>query len=207
MNTVKKQGIKGCRFLVGVTGNFGSGKSEVTNFFRNHFNVIFLDSITHELLKNRNIKKKLSSIFGTSNPDELKKIVFKNKSKRGQLEKIMHPEIKKIMISRLKNGVNIVEIPLLFEAGWEEMFDFTVLVYTPVKIIVKRLKKKAVPLSEIKLRLKSQLPDRFKFNRVNLVINNSGSFYKTKKILEVLLYEFKKIDSMYRRLPPSLNRI
>lgn len=79
------------KYIVGLTGGIGSGKSTIANIFNNlNIAVIDTDIITKKLLLNNIfIFKEISKKFGTSviqnnriNRTFLKRIIFSSKKKR-----------------------------------------------------------------------------------------------------------------------------
>jgi dephospho-CoA kinase len=80
----------------------------------------------------------------------------------------------------------MVEVPLLFEAGFHRICDVTVSVLASPRQIAKRLARKGFALEEVKSRLRAQLPQSEKKKRSDFIINNSGSkqllIQKTKSV-------------------------
>ena len=118
--------------IVGITGNFGTGKTTVANIFgRYGFDVINVDRLYHNIYKKNPILiSKLRKEFGTAKRNEIRKIVFNNSEKLNKLNFIVHPIIIKAIknqaasITKKKNNAKIIiDIPLLFEAKLEKMFD------------------------------------------------------------------------------------
>src|SRR3989338_11604213 len=73
--------------IIGITGNFGSGKTTVSNMFRKHgFEVINADKLYHGIYnKNKVLRNKIKKEFGTLNRNEIKKIVFNDYKKLKKL--------------------------------------------------------------------------------------------------------------------------
>jgi len=126
--------------VVALTGSFGSGKSSVLKFVRSlRVSTVDSDAIVASLYKEKAVRKKLLKAFGTSSKNELAKLVFSSPSKRQRLESVLHPLAWKQIKARLAafkkrdKALAFVEVPLLFEAGWQNRFDETVFVKCPRK--------------------------------------------------------------------------
>jgi len=91
------------------------------------------------------------------------------------------------------NSVVIVEVPLLFEGGFQKRFDRTIAVYTNQKTALARLKKKGVPRKDALARLHAQMDIREKKRLADYTIDNNGTRQQTmaqvKKIYKVLIEE------------------
>tara|TARA_B100000927_G_C16388765_1_gene438444 strand:+ start:111 stop:707 length:597 start_codon:yes stop_codon:yes gene_type:complete len=187
---------------IGVTGNIGSGKTTLTNFFDNKKAYIFNadKEAKNHLSKHSVLQKKIINIFGnqivTSNNLDFKKlaqIAFENKNNQKILNGIVWPEVSVLIDKALKEAqikkydFFIVDAALLFEANFNHFFDFIILVTAERKIRLNRaLKRNNLDLSQIKKRMNLQLSDQKKIKLSDFVICNN----KDKKNLEV---EFNKV--------------
>ena len=187
---------------IGVTGNIGSGKTTLTNFFDNKKSYIFNadKEAKNHLSKHSVLQKKIINIFGnqivTNNNLDFKKlaqIAFENKNNQKILNGIVWPEVSVLIDKALKEAqikkydFFIVDAALLFEANFNHFFDFIILVTAEKKIRLNRaLKRNNLDLSQIKKRMNLQLSDQKKIKLSDFVICNN----KDKKNLEV---EFNKV--------------
>ena len=191
--------------LIGLTGTFGSGKSSVLRLFRKEGAVtISADQIVHSLLRRKTVEEAVKNIFGPAvlkqgqvNRPALAKIVFADKEKRRKLEKLLHPMVKEKILnnaqkfSRPKKPV-VVEVPLLFESGFSEPFDYIVCVSAKPEVIRVRMQKKGITAAEVKSRSSSQWQISEKEKRSDAIIENSESRAKTEKQVRALMHRFKK---------------
>jgi len=190
-----------------LTGNYGMGKSYVLSVFR-ELGAIVLDSddIVGLLLQDRWVIFKLRKLLGktvekedgTLDKSEIAKIIFNNSELRKQLEALLHPLVfarveaylKKIKGSR---RLAIIEVPLLFEGGYQGRFNRTITVFTTQKAAIERLMRAGVSRSNAMKRLKAQLPPRTKKKLADYVIDNNGTKQSTrwqvKEIYEKLIKE------------------
>jgi len=184
---------------IGLTGNFGMGKSAVLRIFRTLGASTFdCDKIVRTILKDPGIIQQLSDSLGneillkrsgksTINRKRMAEIIFSQPVKRKMVEKVIHPEVIQQMksaaseIARINPCAFIVfEVPLLFEAGMENMFDTIVTVYAKRDTSVARLLKKGFTTEEIKKRTRAQMPVYRKKELSDFIIDNSGDLRATE---------------------------
>lgn len=176
--------------IIGITGNIGSGKSEVSKIFAKHsFKIINADKIGHKLLiKN---KKLISKLFGKrvlkNNKIDRKKlgnIVFNDKKQLKKLNDAIHPLIKKEIGNLIVNKkVNcIIEAAILVESNWHKLCDKIVLVKSPKISSIKRLvDNNGYSRDKIKNILKTQFPNKRLEKYADIVINNNKDFKHLEK--------------------------
>ena len=183
---------------VALTGSIGSGKTTVLKTVCSlRIPTVDCDSLVQKLYRSSTIKKKLIKEFGIASKAELAQIAFSSKAKRKKLEKIFHPLVWKLVNQKLtlfkkqKKALAFVDVPLLFEAGWQKRFDTTVFVKATKKQCLLRLKKRGLSGKEALLRWNAQMPQKKKIKSAHHVIDNTGPKTKTrtqtKKIAKELL--------------------
>ncbi len=193
--------------LIGLTGNYGMGKSSVLSMFKKFgAYTIDTDAIVREILERPYVKKKIKKIFGndffyyngTINKKKIADTIFSDDVLRTKLENILHPLVFRRIFSIIKTvkkkyKLAIIEVPLLFERNYENIFDKTITVFTTKKEAIKRLEKKGINKKDAIMRLKTQLPVKEKIKKSAFIIDNSGAPESTvkavKKIYEKLLKE------------------
>lgn len=125
--------------VVGLTGGIGAGKSTALRLFRELGAVtVSADEVVHRLYRQRGVAAAVSEHFGPGVLDErgrvdrarLAEAVRGRPDELAWLEKLTHPRVAagiERRIGRVPAGTVVVcEVPLLFEAGYEEMFDLIV---------------------------------------------------------------------------------
>src|SRR3989338_1052172 len=171
--------------IIGITGSFGSGKTTVSNIFKKYgFEVINADKLYHGVYnKNKALRNKIKKEFCTLNRSQLKKIVFNNPKRLKKLNNITHP----IIIKEIKKEIDeikkynkeariIVDVPLLFEAKMQNMFDKIIVVKCDEKIQFERLLKNGKHTrKEIENILNSQMPLNEKLKHADFTIDNNSS--------------------------------
>ena len=178
---------------VGLTGNYGMGKSIVLAQFEN-LGAITLDAdeIVEDLLSQQEVLEKIRGILGSTvfdeegrlNKKKVADLIFKNDILKGSLEDFLHPLVFRRIENFLKNvhdneAVVVIEVPLLFERGYDKGFDRTVTVFTEVETALHRLEKNGVARDRAMQRLRSQLPVEEKMNKSDFLINNNETPDKT----------------------------
>jgi dephospho-CoA kinase len=85
------------------------------------------------------------------------------------------------MTQAKKAGKNVlVEVPLLFEAGWQDDFDKVVVVYAAEAVCLARIcRRDGVSLDEAGKGLYVQMPIKEKVMAADYVIDNSGNWSDT----------------------------
>ena len=180
--------------FIGLTGNFGMGKSTVLKMFKNTgAYTINADRLVSGLLKKPALINKLVKILGREiltkkagktslNKKRIAGIIFNNPPKRILIEKTIHPEVIKTA-KGIKNKITaakplstvIFEIPLLFESHCEDIFDGIIVVYSSKKTTVRRLLKKGFSIDEITKRSRAQIPISRKKTSADFLINNNST--------------------------------
>lgn len=184
--------------LVGLTGNFGMGKSAVLSVFQKLGALtIDTDKIVASLLAEKDVLGKIRDILGDAvfhkdgslNKRKVAEIIFRDEALRHSIEDILHPLVfGKIDLFLEKNvtacKVAVIEVPLLFEKGYQERFDRTITVYCKEEEALARLGKEGINREDALLRLRSQLPVVEKIRRSHFAIDNNGSIAETQRQAE-----------------------
>lgn len=196
---------------VGLTGNFGMGKSTVAQIFQKMgAYVIDADKIVAELFSEGDVCEEIKKLFGEEvikngrvDKKAIADIVFENPSMRIYLENILHPRVfKKIdeIISKIPSSgepkIVVIEAPVIFERGYQNRFDVIVTVFTSESTAIERLEKKGIKREDALRRIKSQFPIEMKKSKSDFIIDNSGSIENTEKQVEEI---FQKLTIMERK--------
>jgi dephospho-CoA kinase len=198
--------------IVGLTGGIGSGKSSVTEMFKDEgAYVIDFDYLARVVVEpDKPAWKKIIDYFGpeilspdrTLNRSILAEIVFSDTKSRKALEGFTHPRIFKerdALIKAIKkkdsNAVVIIDVPLLFELILSGKFDKVILVYVPRDVQIKRaIKRGVLTKEEVEKRLKTQIPIEEKKLLSDYIINNEGSLKDTRDQVRKVVHELKKLE-------------
>ncbi len=91
-----------------------------------------------------------------------------------RLEKWIHPKVKVEIRKRLKKSQRpaIVEVPLLFEAKFEKLFDLNIFIFAPRAARMKRALKRGMSKKLFELLDSRQLSARAKAARSDVILHN-----------------------------------
>ena len=177
--------------LVGLTGGVATGKSTVARMFKQCGAVVIdADQLARDVVKpGKPAWRAIVTLFGKTvlNPDRsldrqaLGSIVFRNRTKRRLLERIIHPRVareQQRLVSRIAkrkpHAVVIYEVPLLFEAGVDKRVDKTIVVTADRETQIARLKKRnGLSRAEAIRRIQTQMSLSKKVRLADIVIDGT----------------------------------
>jgi len=179
---------------IGITGSIASGKTTVAHLMAGkRFPLFSADTIVSNLYKKKNFNKILIKKFKLKSKKQIKeqiKLVLKrNKNNLYKLESIIHPFVRKEMISFLKkqNKTLFFEIPLLIESKLNKYFDKIIFVEANKKLRLKRYIEKKGDKKIFNLLDKRQIPAVLKKNICDYTVNNNYSLAILKKNVKNLI--------------------
>ena len=188
------------RLIIGVTGGVACGKSLVVNELkRRGARIIDADRIARQIVKKKGqcyaqlIKqfgKTIRTKAGNISRTKLRRIVFGDSLKRKKLEKITHPVIIrniKSQLARLRDGVIVLDAPLLFEAGIEDLVDRIIVVWSNQHLQIKRLaKRRKLTFDEARAIMRAQMPISKKIIKADYVIRNTGTIRDLRRSVRAI---------------------
>ncbi|MDY6852584.1 MAG: dephospho-CoA kinase, partial [Thermodesulfobacteriota bacterium] len=138
----------------------------------------------------------------TLNRQKLSDIVFRDLEEKKKLESFIHPQIGIEFVKQINeiaakdpNAIIQVVIPLLLELNMQYMFHKNLVVYIPQDKLEKRLAKRdGISQEAAATILSNQLPIEEKIGYADYVINNEGTIEETRKKVEELWEELKKLQ-------------
>lgn len=177
--------------IIGITGGIASGKSTVTNFLRQEgYKVVDADALVHKLqnpgeclyrilvehfgqeiiLENGELNRPLLASLIFSNPSELEW----SKETQGT---VIREELATLRDQLAQTeDVFFMDIPLLFEQGYDSWFDEIWLIYVDKKTQIERLMNRDhMNVEEAQARLESQWSLSKKKKLASHIIDNSGT--------------------------------
>ncbi|MDE6597362.1 MAG: dephospho-CoA kinase [Clostridia bacterium] len=173
---------------VAITGGIGSGKSVVASIIAEQgYNVVSCDEIYKNLLQDKNFLKVLSAEFacvldGVLDRKKLSKIVFNDAEKLKKLNYLTHPVIMQTALSKMQgDGINFCEVPLLFEGGYEKLFDKVIVVLRDTAARINSVAvRDNIDVSAVEKRISNQIDyDNYDFTNY-YVLHNNGSIDKLR---------------------------
>ncbi len=189
--------------IVGLTGGIGSGKSTVSNLFRElGVTVIDADVIAREVVApNSDGLAEIAKAFGEDvigsdgalDRGRLGELVFKDPDARRQLEAITHPRIGAAMLERAAaagadgSAWVIYDAALLVENGLHEAFHKLIVVSLDQEKQVERvMQRDGLSRAEVQQRIDAQMPLEEKVAVADFVIDNGGNIENTREQVEAI---------------------
>lgn len=175
------------KWVIGLTGSMLSGKSTALAYFKAcGAGTVSCDEIVHALYARPAVQQKIKAALGTADKTQLAQLVFKNKLARKRLEQLLHPLVEKEIRACLRKPgprVWVVEIPLLFEAGWHTKTDLNIAVLAAQQTLPARLKGRNLTRAEYERRTRYQLPPEQKAARADVVFYHAGKAQLKQRVM------------------------
>lgn len=113
---------------------------------------------------------------------KLASIVFDDAAQVERLNRIVHPRARELVAERLATAREsgetdvVVEAALLFEAGWEDMFDEVWVVTAPEETAIGRVvEARGTDEASARSRMRAQMSNEDRLGRADVTIDNSCS--------------------------------
>lgn len=193
------------RFVVGLTGGIGSGKSTVADLFvEQGAALVDTDAIAHELTAAGGAAMPaLIAAFGAEIVGKdgamdraiMRQRVFADPSARARLEGILHPLIRRISAERC-SAANapyvILAVPLLVESGtYRERCNRVVVVDCPESLQIERVTaRNGLSVDEVKAIMAAQATREQRLSAANDVVVNDGARTKIYEQVKALHLEY-----------------
>jgi dephospho-CoA kinase len=184
--------------IIGLTGGIGSGKTLISEIFKNLNIPVYNSDIEAKQLMNQNhiIKVKLIEKFGTNiyikdvlNRKLLSSIIFENNKYLEYVNSVVHPEVKKHFSEWVNTKCSdyvIKETAILFESGAYTDTDLIITVTAPAEIRINRvMQRDDITRNEVLLRMKNQISDEERIEKSDLTIINDGKQLLLPQIINI----------------------
>ena len=196
---------------IGLTGGIGSGKSTVAELFKHHgVPVIDADEISHALLEpGQATFKNVVKLFGEEilsdnksiNRNKLRDLVFSDIKNRKKLENIIHPEVRKNIVTevnKLQAAYCIIVVPLLVEADFLDLVDKVLVIDADEPERIKRIAiRNSMSELEIDKIIKSQSSRQKKLKIADDIINNNFDKNLLADQVDALHEKYMKLAPRY----------
>lgn len=194
---------------IGITGGIASGKSTLTGYLRDKgYPIIDADQISRSLLDpDQEGYEELVQAFGREillasghvDRAQLGKLVFSQPALRKKLEAILHPLIFQKIETSLEgyqeHGLVFIELPLLFETGYDKKVDQVWLVHVSQDLQLERLKaRNNLSDQEARDRIMSQMSEAERIKKAQIILNNDGSLDDLVRQVDYLLSQLERGD-------------
>lgn len=175
---------------VAVTGGIGSGKSLLGEILQQKgYTVIDTDVISRQVCEKggRGLRAVVEKFGGDILDEEggldrkkLARIVFSDPKKLSLLNSVLHPIIEEELNRKISEHEGesfiFVLVPLLFEVGWQDRFDYVWLVLADEEIRINRaMARDGASREEVASRIKNQINHAEKACLAHNVIYNNSS--------------------------------
>lgn len=192
------------KFVVGVTGGIGAGKTAVTNQFAQlGIEVVDADIVAREVVApGMPALEEIKKAFGSSILDEqgqlnrakLRKLVFTDDTAKETLNRIMHPAIRSCLIAQLQHAQSdyvILSAPLLLENELDTYVDALLVIDVPESVQVARASARdGVTAEQIRAIMDNQCTRVYRQERADYLLDNSGELALLPAKVKLLHQEF-----------------
>jgi len=187
---------------IGISGGIGSGKTFISNIFKeNNYKIFNSDLVARDILNNdKSIRNKIISSFGDDsyelnglNKEYISDLIFNSEEKRLKLNKIVHPRVylKYLDFLNINSGHNsIIESALLHQTESFGLNDCNIIITCPVEKRVERVVSRdktnvnsVIKIIESQVDYQSIIKD-FDYHIVNL--EKEKTYNEVIKIIQML---------------------
>ena len=178
----------------------GAGKSTAVKMIREMVVPVFeADKAVHILMRDN---RKMKALFYRKFPesvvnDEIDRTVLSSLIKDGkldvrQLEQMIYPfleqELQNFFMRHNREPVVVLDVPLLFEAGWDKFCDEIIVVSAPAEVLRQRVfERPGMTEEKYNALTASQMPDEEKRQKADYVIETQyGTEPVRQRLIEIM---------------------
>jgi dephospho-CoA kinase len=176
--------------LVGLTGGIGSGKTTVAEMLRAHGAVILdadafaRDAVAPGTEALRRVLERFGggvlNADGSLDRGALATIVFADAEALGDLEAIVHPEVRRMIAEGIQANLDTDRVvvlvnPLLIEMGTHRDCDTVVVVSVSPETQVARGVGRGLTPEDVRARIAAQLPLEERARAADVLLDNEGT--------------------------------
>lgn len=189
-----------------ITGGIGSGKSTAADILRNFgYLCESADKIYHELLTDEEFVEKISEHMGIApivcdgkkvlDKQSLSDKVFGNKNELKKLNDFTHPAVMDVLMGNMEkrrsDDIVFAEVPVLFEGGFDRLFDYVVIIKKNIESrVLKTMDRDGKSADDVKRVIAAQVDyDNIEENGKFIVVKNDGTIDDLKKSLKSVVAE------------------
>ena len=194
--------------IIGITGGIASGKSTVSSYLRELGQIVIdADEVVHDLQKKGGaLYQVLVGWFGTEilqadgelNRKKLAALLFGSNERLAKSADLQNSIIRKELEKRRDralqdNELVFLDIPLLYELGYEDWCNQVWLIYVDKETQIQRLMaRNQLTKEEAQLRISRQMPLEEKRALADLVLENTGDLETLKSQIKRLVIEMEQ---------------
>lgn len=190
--------------VVGLTGCMGAGKSTAVKMIRQMVVPVFdSDESVHRLMReNRGMialfarRHPQSVVRGEIDRGVLSALIDEKKLDVRELEQMIYPfletELRGFFARHRAEPVVVLDVPLLFESGWDRFCDKIIVVTAPADVLKKRVFERAGMTDEKYTALtRRQMSDAEKRAKADYVVETQRGIEPVREKLAEILEEIK----------------
>ncbi|ABE56668.1 Dephospho-CoA kinase [Shewanella denitrificans OS217] len=192
------------KFIVGLTGGIGSGKTTVSDMFNQHgITIVDADLVAREVVAPESTGlKAIVSHFGERvlqadgqlDRAKLRIEIFDQPEQREWLNNLLHPMIRQLMFSQIEQAQSayvILVAPLLFENELDKLVNSTLAVDISPQLQVSRTSSRDnVEPEQVQKIIASQISRELRLEKANKIIENTGDFDYLRQAVAKLHQEY-----------------
>lgn len=184
---------------IAVTGGIGSGKSVFCDILREKGYAVFsCDEISKNLRKEEEYHTIVKNAFpdcvanGKLSEAALSERVFSDEAARNRLNAVSHPLIMKRLFEQASaQSISFAEVPLLFEGGFETLFDLVIVLVREKKArVASVMARSGLTEAQVLARMGTQFDYGNLSEKRCIVIENNGTYEELKQKAEEFLSEY-----------------
>lgn len=195
-------------WVLGLTGGIGSGKSSASRAFAElGFRVIDADQLARDVIEpgtpgNTHLRQALGEhLFderGRLDRGKVRDLAFKHPDLLKKLESVIHPLVESAMAEAItlhKEGGTeglVLEVPLLLEAGMQNLVDRVVVVDLPTELQAQRaMLRDGATEAGIHRIIDAQMERTTRLRQADFVLDNSNAPKTLRQQVEYLVNHLK----------------
>lgn len=175
-----------------VTGTIGCGKSRVAKVLAEHCHLPYIDvdDVARDIMEPggtgiqalRAYNGALCNDDGSLNRSLLRSEIFNSPVVRAEVDGLLHPLIQSALLKQLQGlgSKAVIEIPLLYETGWDAFFKTIIVVYAKKQTCIARIMERdQVSRADAEKAYGNQMDMELKKSMSPYVIDNDGPWATT----------------------------
>ncbi|GAA0790384.1 MULTISPECIES: dephospho-CoA kinase [Pseudomonadati] len=195
------------KFIVGLTGGIGSGKTTVANLFAElGITLVDADIVAREVVAKgsegltriiEHFGADVCQIDGSLNRIALREIIFNQPHQRDWLNNLLHPMIRNTMLKQVQQADSayvIMVVPLLFENGLDKLVNTTLVVDVDPKLQISRTSERdKVASTQVEQIILSQMPRDQRLSKADDIIDNQGQLNALRSKVASLHHKYLEL--------------
>lgn len=188
--------------IIGLTGSIGMGKSTAAQRFRHNGVAVFdADAAVHDLYRGAAVAAVEKAFPGTTdgaavNREKLAAALLADAAGFARLEAIVHPMVRDLERQFLRGeaesgaGLAVLEIPLLFETGADQLVDVVVVISAePDTQAARVLERPGMTPRKFEQIRSRQMPDDEKRKRADFIVDTNGPVDQAHAAVDAIVRE------------------